>query len=457
MLELSSDYWDKEAYVSLHLVQSMLEKAGLPRKCGYSHWIPEFPVQVPRLNATGDLDWAQKRVDFLVEDLNRNLNFLIEIKTAKTRINDDARIQLKTYLKYSKTKFGILIDPFLVEVYEYSEWETTPKCSFKIDSPNNVEPIANFLRNFLDTVQLDTVKMRTIAVHTSKGGVGKTTLVVNIAYELAKMGHRVLVVDLDDQANASLSLGVNNADKFERASKPEEFEKILEEFEKRKELVEFLADFNTPGFNYKDYIKPSSLNTILSKSGCAGKVDVLPSSYKTQDSDIAKLDAFPQVRLDKALQRSGIAGDYDYVIIDTPPSSTMVAINGLCAAQYVLIPSQMEYLSVYAIRSPIKRAKEIQEDMNKQRGIILGIVPMMIENVNLHTTIKQLVQRRFRGITILPEIKRSTYIGQASYLRQPVSLFAERNNNAGNVAIQFANLTKEIVKKINKIESSVGG
>ncbi len=197
MLELSSDYWDKEAYVSLHLVQSMLEKAGLPRKCGYSHWIPEFPVQVPRLNATGDLDWAQKRVDFLVEDLNRNLNFLIEIK--------------------------------------------------------------------------------------------------------------------------------------------------------------------------------------------------------------------------------------------------------------------MEYLSVYAIRSPIKRAKEIQEDMNKQRGIILGIVPMMIENVNLHTTIKQLVQRRFRGITILPEIKRSTYIGQASYLRQPVSLFAERNNNAGNVAIQFANLTKEIVKKINKIESSVGG
>jgi chromosome partitioning protein len=455
VLELSSQ-WNNEAYVSLHLVQSMLEKAGLPRKCGYSHWIPEFTVQVPRLNATGDLDWTQKRVDFFVEDLNRNLNFLIEIKTAKTRINDDARIQLKTYLKYSKTKFGILIDPFLVEVYEYSEWETTPKCSFKIDSPNNVEPIANFLKNFLDTVKLDTVKMRTIAVHTSKGGVGKTTLVVNIAYELAKMGHRVLVVDLDDQANASLSLGVNNADKIDKASKLEEVEKILEELENRKELVDFLKDFTTSGFNYKNYLKPSSLNTILSKSGCAGKVDVLPSSYKTDDAVIARIDdPFPQLRLNKALQKSGVVGDYDYVIIDTPPSSTIVAKNGLCAAQYILIPSQMEYLSVYGIRTPIKVAKEIQANMSK-RGIILGIVPMMIENVKLHNTVKELVKKRFKGITILPEIKRSTYIGQASYVRQPVSLFAERNNNAGNVAMQFANLTKEIVKRINKIESSVG-
>lgn len=446
MPQLSSE-WNNEAYVSLHLVQTMLEKAGLPRKGGYSHWIPEFKVKVPRLTATGCLVWTQKEVDFFVEDFSRYINFLVEIKTAQTRIGDDARIQLETYLKYSNTRFGILIDPFLLEIYEFKQWQSNLRCKFYIESPEKVQNVADFLKTFLDTV-----KMRTIAIHTSKGGVGKTTLVVNIAYELAKVGQRVLVIDLDEQANASLSLGVNYADKFDKASTLEDFEKILDELDKRKELLEFLKDFGTAGFNYKDYIKPSSLNTVLSKSGCIGKVDVLPSSHKTVDDAIATLDAFPQLRLNKALQRSGVAGDYDYVIIDTPPSSTTVTMNGLCACQYIVIPSQMEYFSVYGIRTPIKRAKEIQGNLNK-RGIILGIVPMMVENVKLHTTIKQLVQKRFKDIPILPDIKRSTYIGQASCVRQPVSLFAEHNNNAGSVAIQFANLTKEIVNKINKIES----
>lgn len=450
MAKLSSE-WNNEAYVSLHLVQTMLEKAGLPRKSGYSHWIPEFKIKVPKLTETGSLVWVQKEVDFFVEDFSRHINFLVEIKTAQTKINDDARIQLETYLKYSNTKFGVLIDPFLIEIYEFTQWQSKLRCKFHIQSPEKVQCVADFLKTFLDTA-----KMRTIAIHTSKGGVGKTTLVVNIAYELAKIGHRVLVVDLDNQGNASLSLGVNNADMIDKASKLEEVEKILEELENRKELIDFLKDFTTSGFNYKDYIKPSSLNTILSTSGCAGKLDVLPSSYKTDDAVIARIDdPFPQLRLNKALQKSGVAGDYDYVIIDTPPSFTLVGKNGLCAAQYILIPSQMEYLSVYGIRTPIKVAKEIQANMSK-RGIILGIVPMMIENVKLHTTIKQLVQKRFKDITILPEIKRSTYIGQASCARQPVSLFAERNNNAGNVAMQFANLTKEIVKRINQIEGSVG-
>jgi len=82
--------------------------------------------------------------------------------------------------------------------------------------------------------------MRTIAIHTSKGGVGKTTLVVNIAYELARQGNRVLVVDLDDQANASLSLGVNKADEIEKVSTLREFRQILDSFKDRKEVIDFL-------------------------------------------------------------------------------------------------------------------------------------------------------------------------------------------------------------------------
>jgi chromosome partitioning protein len=82
-----------------------------------------------------------------------------------------------------------------------------------------------------------------------------------------------------------------------------------------------------------------------------------------------------------------MANDYDYVVIDTPPSATTIANNGLYAGQYLVIPSQMEYLSVYGIRTPIKRVREVQEE-NPKRGVLLGIVPMMTErNVRLHSTI----------------------------------------------------------------------
>ncbi|MEG4021388.1 AAA family ATPase [Microcoleus sp. S13C4] len=450
MVQMSSD-WNNEAYVSLHLVQTMLEIAGLPRKSSYSHWIPEFKVKVPKLTANSQLVWTQKEVDFLVEDLSRYINFIVEIKTAKTRLDGEARLQLETYLKYSNTRFGILIDPFSVEIYEYTQGFATLKCNHNIQNPEQVQPVANFVRNFLDTV-----KMRTIAIHTSKGGVGKTTLVVNIAYELAKIGNRVLVIDLDDQAHASLSLGVNKADEFDKASTLEEFDKVLDSFQDRKEVIEFLKDYDTKSFNYKEYIQNSPINKIFRKTSSSGKIDVLPSSYKTTDVALANLGGIREKRLDKALRQSGIANDYDYVVIDTPPSATTIASNGLYAAQYVVIPSQMEYLSVYGIRTPIGRAREVQEEMGK-RGAILGIVPMMTEkNVKIHTTIKQSVEQRFPGITILPEIKRATAVGQASQVRQPISLFAEQNKGAAEVAKQFSALTQEIVIRINQIESSVG-
>jgi chromosome partitioning protein len=300
---------------------------------------------------------------------------------------------------------------------------------------------------------LDQVKMRTIAVHTSKGGVGKTTLVVNISYELAKQGNRVLVIDLDDQANTSLLLGVNKADELDQAVNLEEFEKILASFKERKEIVDFLEGYELKNFNYKLYIHPSPLNIILNKTTKSGKIDLLPSSYKTKDSVIVQLGGILEKKLDKALQKSGISADYDYVVIDTPPTSTAIARNGLYAAQYLLIPSQMEYLSMYSIINPIKASKQVQDD-NSKRGLILGIVPMMTESVNLHSKIKQLIAKNFPSIPILQEIKRTVYIGQASQARQPLSMFAEHTKPAGVAAKQFSALTQEIVSRIKKIENS---
>jgi chromosome partitioning protein len=439
-MSLSSE-WDNEAYVSVHLVQEMLIQAGLPKRIGFtSCWHPEFRIKVPKIQGTG---YTEKKVDFLIEDHKRYVNFLIEVKSAKQRINDAARFQLvDKYLYRSNVKFGMLIDPFLMEIYEYGQ--SKPKATFEIENLNHIEPIATFLKTFLETV-----KMRTIAIHTSKGGVGKTTLVVNMAYELAKQGNRVLVVDLDDQANASLSLGVNKADDIDKASSLEEVEQILGSFEERQELIEFLLECVAENFDYRKYIYPSAFNKHL-KAECDGLIDVLPSSYKTQPHELER-KPLAEKRLDKGLQQ--LSGEYDYCLIDTPPIYNRITWNGVFAAQYIIIPSQMEYLSAYGIRNPVKQTREVREETEDTRGKILGIVPMMTDNTKINKTILELVKKTFHNIYILSEVKRTTDIREASHQRIPLSFFAEHKPTAGGAAKQMADLAREIVERIELLES----
>jgi chromosome partitioning protein len=441
--ELSKE-WSNEAYVSLHLVQALLKSAGLHER-GESHWFPEFSIEVPIALTKVTV----KKVDFLIEDYARQVKFLVEVKTSKTKIDATWRNQISDYMRYSGVRFGFLIDPYTIEVYEFHDWTVKFLTSFSIADPHDVKPAAKFLREFLDKV-----KMRTIAIHTSKGGVGKTTLTVNIAYELAKRGHRVLVIDLDDQANASLSLGVNRADDLNKVQSLEEFEEILESFENRLEIIEFIAQYDTKGFQPSKHIYPTYLTRLLEISGCPGKLDIIPGSHKTRDDKISS-GVVPQKRLDKALRQAQVANDYDYVIIDTPPSSTMVSMNGLFAAQYVIIPSQLEYLSVHGIHTPIQRLNQISDE-NSKRGTVLGIVPMMVEKVNLNDTIKKSITKHFRDIPLLPEISKSTYIGKASHERKPVSHYAVSNKQAGKSAKEFELLTNAIVERINTLENSIG-
>lgn len=439
---LSKD-WSNEAYVSLHLVQCLLKSAGLHEREG-SHWVPQFPIEFP-----GALTKVLvKKVDFLIEDYTRQVKFLVEVKTSKTRIDDASRNQISDYMKYSGVRFGFLIDPYTIEVYEFHDWTIKLLTSFNIADPHDVKPAAKFLREFLDKV-----KMRTIAIHTSKGGVGKTTLVVNIAYELATRGKRVLVIDLDDQANASLSLGVNKADEFDKVKSPEEFEKILESFEDRLEIIDLILQYNLKEFQPSKYIHPTPLTRWLEINGCPGKLDIIPGSYRTKDYVIASLAGVPQKRLDKALIKAQISNDYDYVLIDTPPSSTAITANGLFACRYVIIPSQLEYLSMHGIRTPIRKLQDVQEE-NKERGIVLGIVPMMVEKGNLSDTIKSLITKNFKEIPLLPEISKSTCIRKASHERKPISMYAQtsKDKQAAKLAKEFSLLTDEIIRRIETLE-----
>jgi chromosome partitioning protein len=297
--------------------------------------------------------------------------------------------------------------------------------------------------------------MRVIAVHTSKGGVGKTTLVVNIAYELARQNNKVLVIDLDDQANASLSLGVNKADELDHATDLAHFQKILNSFKERKELIDFLKDCDLPNLDYKKYVMPSPSNYILSKlSNCQGSIDVIPGSYRTQDY-VIKDAVGSQNLLDIAIERSSLCENYDYVIIDTPPSSTDITKNGLLAANYVLIPTQLEYLSAFGVAARLEMIRTINLRSKGSRSIVLGVVPMMVskKKTKLNEIIRNVLERQIEDIPILSEIHDSSHIRKASHDRKP--LLAEKSKLAKAAADEFSHLTQELLDRIKLIESEV--
>jgi chromosome partitioning protein len=294
--------------------------------------------------------------------------------------------------------------------------------------------------------------MRTIAIHTSKGGVGKTTLVVNIAYELARQGNRVLVVDLDDQANASLSLGVNKADEIEKVSTVREFRKILDSFKDRKEVIDFLQkEEYESAEEYMTCIYPAS-NWFRIESEEGGKIDVLPGSYRTAPEQLPKSPVaakFLNIRIQK------LATEYDYVIMDTAPSYNVITWNALYAAKYVIIPSQMEYLSAQGIQTTRKNILDVQDDTRKTCGNILGIIPMMTDQPgrdNLNNTIQGFIRSSFPDFPIFSKFNRSIYVGKASNERMPLSLYAENETGARKVAEQLRNITDELVERINSLE-----
>lgn len=205
-------------------------------------------------------------------------------------------------------------------------------------------------------------------------------------------------------------------------------------------------------FDYRKYIYPSSFNGYL--ADYSGKVDVLPSSYKTKPNSLEEI-ASGEKRLNKGLRK--LADEYDYCLIDTPPSYNRITWNGIFAAQYIVIPSQMDYLSVYGIRNPIRKTREVREDTEDARGIILGIVPMMTDNkTKITKIILELVKKYFPNIPILAEVKRATDIRTASYKRVPISVRAEHHQQSEGAAMQLAYLTQKIVERIDLLENEKG-
>ncbi len=228
---------------------------------------------------------------------------------------------------------------------------------------------------------------RTIAITNQAGGVGKTTLVRDIGYELASRDKRVLLVDLDPQASLTIFLG-------------------LDPWQQQKTIYHSLRDENVPlpvveVFNLK----------------------LVPANLKLAEIEMELATILlREFRLREIL--SPLLDQYDFILIDCPPSLGLIVINALCAADEVLIPIQCEFKSWMGTDGLFDTITKVAKQANK-RLKILGVIPTMLDSrTSLHTKIAEQIRSQLGQVTqVFSPVRRTIACADASVKALPIQLY----------------------------------
>ena len=227
-----------------------------------------------------------------------------------------------------------------------------------------------------------------MAVTNQKGGVGKTTSAVNIAYYLAKSGQRVLLVDLDPQGNATSGLGIE-----------------------------------------KDSLDATTGEVLLQKTDLAVAIkqtghknlSVVPTTPHLANVEVELAGVTHKfTRLKSALE--SIDG-YDVIIIDSPPSLSLLTVNGLIAARYVLLPVQAEFYALEGLGQLLETMKLIRKGMNPRLELI-GVLPTMVDaRTTLSTQVQQEIKKHFGDKVFQATIPRNIRLAEAPSHGVPVGAY----------------------------------
>jgi chromosome partitioning protein len=257
---------------------------------------------------------------------------------------------------------------------------------------------------------------RIFCIANQKGGVGKTTTCVNLAAGLAKVGQRVLLVDLDPQGNATMGSGVD----------------------KRK------LETNV----YDVLLESASVAEARVRADKAG-YDVLGANRELAGAEVelVSLDHRNE-RLRRALKVA--EPDYDFVLIDCPPSLSLLTLNGLCSAQGVIVPMQCEYFALEGLTDLVNTIKQVHANLNNDLQLI-GLLRVMFDpRITLQTQVSEQLKAHFGDKVFNTVIPRNVRLAEAPSYGLPGVVF----DPASKGAVAFVEFAQEMVTRVGRVTAS---
>ncbi len=251
-----------------------------------------------------------------------------------------------------------------------------------------------------------------------KGGVGKTTTAVNLAAGLAKVGQRVLMVDLDPQGNATMGSGVD-----------------------KRQLETSVYDVLLEGASIAEARVKS---TKLIDAGCS--YDILGANRELAGAEVELVDVERrEKRLKTALAQ--VAPDYDFILIDCPPSLSMLTLNGLCSAHGVIVPMQCEYFALEGLTDLVNTIKQVHANLNKELSII-GLLRVMFDpRITLQQQVSEQLKAHFGDKVFDTVIPRNVRLAEAPSYGLPGVAF-DPSSKGAQAFVAFA---QEMVVRIGKM------
>jgi chromosome partitioning protein len=284
------------------------------------------------------------------------------------------------------------------------------------------QKILNATNGIENSIHKGGAMAKIFCVANQKGGVGKTTTTVNLAAGLATVGQRVLMVDLDPQGNATMSSGVD-----------------------KRELSLSVYDVLLESAS----IAEARLRSNWGDTGAAAKwptYDVLGANRDLAGAEVELVDLERREnRLKQAL--NAVDADYDFVLIDCPPSLSMLTLNGLCAANGVVVPMQCEYFALEGLTDLVNTIKQVHANLNRDLKII-GLLRVMFDaRITLQQQVSEQLKDHFGDKVFNTIVPRNVRLAEAPSFGLPSVVF-DPSAKGSQAYVEFA---REMVERIQSL------